>query len=213
MALHTYSIDAETLCLQITNQLADSLSLGRLRSRIIIVVKFYVWISLMSKAESQFDKLRTDNLIIQRLAVRTIILESLVHYVPSLYSTFIMSNHIHDVIIHSADKYLAAYQIALSIGKHPLRWLRMPNQTMTNQGLAVLLCPVSEFIAIGKIKAVHLWMILLTLHTVFCNHLVELFLYYLFGSRILSIRQESIHGSTHQEVLAHSFLESRNLSC
>ena len=64
VALHTYSIDTETLRLQIANQLADSLSLGWLRSRIIIVVEFYVWISLMSKAESQFDELRTDNLII-----------------------------------------------------------------------------------------------------------------------------------------------------
>ena len=64
VALHTYSIDAETLRLQIANQLADSLSLGWLRSRIIIIVKLYVRVSLMRKAESQFDELRTDNLII-----------------------------------------------------------------------------------------------------------------------------------------------------
>ena len=32
-----------------------------------------------------------------------------------------------------------ARRITLSIGKHPLRWLRMPNQTMPDQGLAVLL--------------------------------------------------------------------------
>ena len=64
MALHTYSIDTETLRLQIANQLADSLSLSWLRSRIIIIVKLYVRVSLMRKAESQFDELRTDNLII-----------------------------------------------------------------------------------------------------------------------------------------------------
>ena len=64
MALHTYSINAETLRLQIANQLADSLSLSWLRSRIIIIVKLYVRVSLMRKAESQFDELRTDNLII-----------------------------------------------------------------------------------------------------------------------------------------------------
>ena len=64
MALHTYSIDAETLRLQIANQFADSLSLSWLRSRIIIVIEFYVRISLMRKAESQFDELWTDNLII-----------------------------------------------------------------------------------------------------------------------------------------------------
>ena len=64
VALHTYSIDTETLRLQIANQLADSLSLSWLRSRIIIIVKLYVRISLMRKAESQFDELRTDNLII-----------------------------------------------------------------------------------------------------------------------------------------------------
>ena len=45
-------------------EFADSLTLSRLRSRIIIIVKLYVRVSLMRKAESQFDELRTDNLII-----------------------------------------------------------------------------------------------------------------------------------------------------
>ena len=88
-----------------------------------------------------------------------------------------MSNHIHDVIIHSADEHFTTYQITLIIGKHPLRWLRVPYQTMTYQGLAVLLCPVSQLIAIGEIKAIHLRMIFLALHTVLGNHLVKLFLH------------------------------------
>ena len=117
------------------------------------------------------------------------------------------------MVIHSADKHFTAYQITLIIGKHPLRWLRMPNQTMTYQGLAVLLCPVSEFIAISEIKAIHLRMILLTLHTVFGNHLVKLFLHYFLTCRVLSIRQIGINSSTYQEVLTHSFLECWDLSC
>jgi hypothetical protein len=161
----------------------------------------------MRKAESQFDELRTDNLIIQRLAVRAIILESLVHYVPSLYSTFIMSNHIHDVIIHSADEHFTAYQITLIIGKHPLRWLRVPNQAMTYQGLAVLFSPVSQLIAIGEIKTIHLRMIFLALHTVLGNHLVKLFLHYFLTCWVLSVCQRSINGCTHQEILTHSLLE------
>ena len=122
-----------------------------------------------------------------------------------------MSNHIHDVIIHSADEHFTAYQITLIIGKHPLRWLRMPYQTMTYQGFSVLLSPVSQFIAIGKIKAIDFRMILLALHTVLGNHLVELFLHNFLTCRVLSVWQESIHGSSHQEVLAHGFLECRNL--
>ena len=117
------------------------------------------------------------------------------------------------MIIHSADEHFAAYQITFIIGKHPLRWLRVPNQAMTYQGLAVLLCPISKLIAISEIKAIHLRMIYLTLHAVFGNHLIKLFLHHLFGSRILSVWQESIHGSSHQEVLAHGFLECRNLGC
>ena len=117
------------------------------------------------------------------------------------------------MVIHSADKHFTAYQITLIIGKHPLRWLRMPNQTMPDQGLAVLLCPVGQLIAISEIKAIHLRMILLTLHTVFGNYLVKLFLHYFLTCRILSIRQICINGSTYQEVLTHSFLECWDLSC
>ncbi|CDD20114.1 unknown [Prevotella sp. CAG:732] len=124
-----------------------------------------------------------------------------------------MRYHCHYMVVHSTNEHLTTDRFAIGIGKHPLRWLRVPYQTVTDDGLSILLCPIHEFVTIGEIEAIDLRMIHFTLHTVFCHHLIELLFHDSLCRRVLSRWQTRIDSDTYQEMLAQRALQRRKHLC
>ena len=206
--LHTHAIHTATLLAQALYQCHDSITLGRLVHRIIVVVKFTVRIRLLCRLECDFEELFSYYIIIRRVTERTIIFDSLIHHIPRLHTSLVASNHRADMVLHAFNQGFFIYWISILIRENPLRSLRMPNKTMSIASLLVLLAQIDEFIGKFEVPNTFFRRDHLTLHAVLSHQAIELSLDEVSQLLIRGVDLPLIHCGANEELVLEGFTQS-----
>ena len=75
-------------------------------SGIVLIVELSIRVSLMSGTESNLDEFLTQEVKERRLAEGAIILDCLIHHVPSMHLPLVMPHYSLDVLYHSLAQHL-----------------------------------------------------------------------------------------------------------
>ena len=174
MSLQTNSINANALTLETLDNLYHSCTLPWLCHRIVVVIKLCIRVSLLCTLECPVDIFLTHYLIEIAVAVRTVILNTLIGYIITLNLSAEMAIDSIDVATHILFKLFLAYETTVLIMANPLGTLRMPDRCMTYNCKIMFLRILNKLISQYEIVNAFLWRDNLRFHTVFSCYAVEL---------------------------------------
>src|SRR4051812_45602845 len=92
----------------------------------------------MGELEGFCQVILSDNAEPRRLAHGPVLVERLVHNVPSEYPALIASDHCMDVVSHALEQRFAGQRLTSVVFEHPTRSLAMPHEAMPDDRHLVL---------------------------------------------------------------------------
>ncbi len=105
----------------------------------------------MGIAKRHLDVIVANDFLPGRRAQRSIIVQSLIHDVPSGDAALVSSDDFTDVVAHSFQQNIAGNGSAFFVLEHPLRHLRMPHQIVADDEHVVLLAKFHILVSQRKI--------------------------------------------------------------
>ena len=212
MALHPHSIDTQPLCLEIFYKPADGLPLGRLSHGVVVIVEFGVGVGLVGSTECYLYELLAQQVEVWRLAEGAVVLDGLVHHVPSVHQSPEVSHHGFHMLYEPFPYHLLRCRCgAVSVGEPPVWGLRVPYQAVAYDLQAVLLAVAHELVGHAEVEDALCRGQCLRLHAVLCHGAVEVPVGDGIGFRHLSVALPLVVSCAYKAVLAHGILQALRL--
>ena len=174
MSLHTDTVDGHALVLHLLHHIIDTVALVGVYRAVVVIEQQGIGVGLAGKLESFLNELVAAELIHSTLAIRVgsvgIVLDSLVHHVPTVDDVLIAGNDGLDVLLHTLVEHLLRGVVA----KHPAAYLRMPHQAVATQFDTILAGEVGNAVSILPVKLSFPWFGRFWFHVVLSRDRVEL---------------------------------------
>ena len=119
MALHSYSIYAETTFLQGADKPHYRLTAPLEIHTIVIIIQLRLRVCLVSKLECKGNELLTQYLVVERLTITAVPLYGFVHDIPTLDLPTIMTCHGIYVATHTLNESFARHFTTDTVTEHP----------------------------------------------------------------------------------------------
>ena len=175
--LHADGRDGQSLVDERTEKVAHTLDFRRHIHGVVVVVELDAGVGLVGILESQGDVVLTQNLVEHAAAECAIILEGLVHHVPSLNASLEVRHHGGDVLLHALLERLAVHGLPLLVHEEPGSALGVPDETVAQHVETIPPCLIHELVGQGEVIDALLGMYDLAFHHVFGHHIVVLLHY------------------------------------
>ena len=100
VTLHSYRIDPDTACLEVLDKADDGGALARLVHVVVVVVEFYIRVSLMGTLESPWDEFFSEYLVELAVTVTAVFEDGFVHDIPSVNLALVACDNGGDMLFH-----------------------------------------------------------------------------------------------------------------
>ena len=111
------------------------------------------------------------------------------------------------MMIHTVDEYFACDGLSVAVGEHPFRWLRVPDETVAEDGHAVFFAETHGLVGVAPVVGVFCRMDDLAFHAVLCHKRVEVVFGDACTDAVPSPYLVGIHGGTDIEIFADRRLQ------
>jgi hypothetical protein len=170
MGLVANTVDADAVGLDELDDASSTLGLLRVVLKVVVVVEeLSLATVLVGKAESNGKEGLADGVIPDTGAVGTVLVQSLVDYIPACANTLVAGHDGLDVVLHDTNKGL----VVESALRYPGRQLRVPDEGVAVNLEVVLLGVFSVSVGIRESEVVARWLNGLPLHRVLGSEGVE----------------------------------------
>jgi hypothetical protein len=170
MGLVANTVDADAVGLDELDDASSTLGLLRVVLKVVVIVEeLSLAAVLVGEAESNRKEGLADGVVPDTGAVGTVLVQSLVDYIPACANALVASHDGLDVVLHDTNKGF----VVESALRYPWRQLRVPDEGVAVNLEVVLLGVFSVSVGIRESKVVARWLNRLPLHRVLGSEGVE----------------------------------------
>ena len=162
----------------------------------------------MSRTESNLDELLAQQVVVGRLAERTVVVDGLVHHVPAVNLPFEVADDGLDVLDETRLQHLLGGRTGgIAVGEPPVGRLRVPDETVADDLQVVLLAVAHELVGHAEVEDTLCGSQCLGLHAVLGHGTVEVLVHHRVGLGHLSIALPLVDGSADETVFTDGVLQ------
>ena len=156
MRLGTHAMNRNAVCDPALHLFQQEACLGlrvyALFQVVVVVAELRVGVGGVRPHEGGVDKFGADSLVPHGIGTPLgfVVADGLVHHVPFIHLAFPVSDHVVDVVLEHAEKFLFVVLVVV----HPVRNLAVPGEGMATDTHAVLLRVLDHLVAVIVVETV-----------------------------------------------------------